>query len=212
MKDQDTQPRMNKVDSTHPTDNYSYVSGESDNAREMAETKRRLEELEQKKKEIDDRKNTIAEREEKKEQLIRESQEVREFLVSSIKRISKEINDMRIEADKLENIRDCFQRDFDYLSKINPEEWHMEDDDFVPYLEKAMDGLAHCVDHCEQAVTHCSLMRHTNVLEEGTFSQGPLITSREFMLHLVKGFAFHLPLIVLFLIVFSIYSCSQPSM
>ncbi|WPX41767.1 hypothetical protein QET93_006635 [Akkermansia sp. N21116] len=175
---------------------------------DMEEAQRKLEELRRKKAEIDDYKRRMEEIAQKKARFIADQNELGDRMFSAVERIEQELGSLANEIKELEQIRLCFTKDLKVLGAIRPDDWGQDN------LEQQLTDAAEIMDHCEadynDAVDHCSHMRHTKVLTRSRkSSRRLLISSREFVTQFIQGFSFHLPLFILLVILYAIVSCGH---
>ncbi len=172
------------------------------------ENQRKLEELRRQKAELDERMRIKEEFLQKKTLFSSSQNELGDRMYAALERIDQELESLNNELKELEQIRLCFAKDLKVLGALKAEDWTPQNID--QELAKAGEILDHCLSDYDDAVDHCSRMRHTKVLTRSRRSKRSLmISSREFITQFVQGFSFHLPLFILLVILYAIVSCGH---
>lgn len=175
---------------------------------DMEEAQRKLEELRSQKEELDAYKRRTEEIDRKKAEFIEDQNVVGERLFLATDKIEAELESMRSEMAELEQIRACFKKDLGLLGGIHADSWPQEA--VEQHLSRALDVLEACNEDYNDAVDHCLQMKHSKVLTRAKRKKtGMWIGLKDGWLQFQQGLAFHLPLVVLLVIVFLVYSCQR---
>lgn len=174
---------------------------------QIEDTKRRLERLELESRDLAARKQALEEANRKKEHFSLELNELGNKIYSRVKELDAEIEAMATECDQLKQMQDSFQNHLKLLTKLQPDAWTKDDffqryESAIPYIEKAE------MDY-EDATIHGGRLRYSKIFSK-TKNVAPRIAgnTRSYGEQMMNGFIFHLPLAIMFLIVWLIYHFS----
>lgn len=206
MNPSDYQYRKMSVDEDGRSSNRRGVDYEDD----MEEAQRKLEQLRAQKEELDAFKRRAEEIERRKAEFSEDQNELGEKMYLATDKIDSEIESMRTEIAELEQIRACFKKNLAALGGIHPDSWPQEV--VEQQLPRAFEVLENCSDDYNDAVDHCMQMKHCKVLTRTKRKKSSaMIGFKEGLLQFQQGLAFHLPLVVLLVVVYLIVSCHQTS-
>lgn len=155
---------------------------------EIARIQIQSEELERRKREIEEL--TV-----RKQSFLSQQIELAEKITNAITLITRDLAEIRQEADDLEQCRVCFASHLDKLDKINPENW--SGDNLAEKLDRSTMVLDIAADEYDQAAAHFEGTRSGAIFGRAS-KRGRVRTqsthASEFLHHLRNGFAFNLPL------------------
>ena len=100
-------------------------------------------------------------------------------------------------------------RSLKMLSTVRPDEWPIENTDNL--INQGQQVIDRCEEEFADAVQQCSRMQHTKVLTGVRRSSKVRISSREFMTQFLQGLSFHLPLLLIALIILFFIWIFSPS-
>ncbi|MEG2247636.1 MAG: hypothetical protein RSB88_01880 [Akkermansia sp.] len=187
-------------------DESGRLSGPSyEGADVMEEAQRHLEELRLQKKKIDEERKKIEDFEIKKSQFSESQEELGRRMADAVDRLEQEIASMNQEVMELDHMRLGFHKDLKFLGGIHCEEWTPDSIDMQ--LGRAAEVMDHCETDFDDAVEHCSHMKHCKVLTRTKKSRHVLLTFKEFTTQFLQGLSFHIPLFILLVILYLIVSC-----
>ena len=100
-------------------------------------------------------------------------------------------------------------RSLKMLSTVRPDEWPIENTDNL--ISQGQQVIDRCEEEFADAVQQCARMQHTKVLTGVRRSSKVRISSREFMTQFLQGLYFHLPLLLIALIILFFIWIFSPS-
>lgn len=114
-------------------------------------------------------------------------------------RIDAELASMDREYRELQEVRECFQQHLLVLSALHPKTWSTEGlterlNDALPKLDRAENDLNEAY-HLGKNMRHSQVFHHSLQEEESK-----LLSCKQMLAELARGFFFHLPLFLLLLI------------
>jgi len=189
IKIRSTQLEMSARPGSESGDDYDHKLKAAEEELERIQCQR--EELARKKQELEEltaRKRTF----------LSQQAELSEKLTSAVTLIDRELQEVRQEADDLEQCRVCFASHLDKLQKINPENWNREN--LAERLERSNMTLDIAVDEYDQAAAHFEHSRCGAIFGRASArkrAKTHAAQSSDFMLNLRNGLAFNLPVCVL---------------
>lgn len=132
--------------------------------------------------------------------------EVGQRLHNALRRIAREMDSMNREHDEMQQVCECFQRHLQILSSLQPQQWAPETvkerlREAIPKLNRA-DNDFHEAYTCGREYKHTAIF-HNKPGEEEEKEQFGMKSIRE---ELLRGLAFHLPLFLLLLITWGVYT------
>jgi chromosome segregation ATPase len=158
-----------------------------------------LERIQSQREELARKKQELEELTARKRTFLSQQAELSEKLTSAITLIDRELQEVRQEADDLEQCRVCFASHLDKLQKINPESWTCEN--LAERLERSNMSLDIAVDEYDQAATHFENSRcgaiFGRVSTRKRAKAHAAAGTTEFMNNLRNGLAFNLPVYTL---------------
>ncbi len=158
-----------------------------------------LERIQGQREELARKKQELEELTARKRTFLSQQAEVSEKLTSAITLIDRELQEVRQEADDLEQCRVCFASHLDKLAKISPETWNREN--LAERLERSNMTLDIAVDEYDQAATHFETSRCGAIFGRGSTRKRAKARAAaggsEFMHQLRNGLAFNLPVYTL---------------
>lgn len=176
----------------------SHGRGADDYDRKLRDTQEELERNRMQLEELARKKQELEELTLRKRNFLSQQVELSEKLNTAITLIERSLNELRDEAQDLEECRSCFSVHLDKIQKINPESWSRET--MVDKLDRATVTIDLAADEYDQAAAHFEGSRSGAVF--GRASKRPGAHNRrhetgEFARNLLNGLAFNLPLLVL---------------
>lgn len=162
-----------------------------DTQEEMERNRLQLEELARKKQELEELTN-------RKRAFLSQQVEMTEKLTTAITMIERSLNEIREEADDLEQCRVCFSAHLDKIEKINPESWTR--DNLMEKLDRSTISVDLAADEYDQAASHFEGSRSGAIFGRASKRSGSSARrkeSSEFVVNLRNGLAFNLPILVL---------------
>lgn len=125
---------------------------------------------------------------------------------NAVRRISREMDSMEREHQEMAQVCDCFQRHLKILSGLQPQHWAPETvkerlREALPKLDRA-DNDFHEAYACGREYRHTTVFFQKPGEEEAKEQFGAKAIKEE----MLRGLAFHLPLFILLLITWAIYS------
>ena len=120
-------------------------------------------------------------------------------MVNAADLIGREVESLRQESNELEQIHMALTRSLKMLSTVRPDEWPIENTDNL--ISQGQQVIDRCEEEFADAVQQCARMQHTKVLTGVRRSSKVRISSREFMTQFLQGLSFHLPLLLIALII-----------
>lgn len=157
-----------------------------------------LERIQSQKEELARKKQELEELTARKRTFLSQQSELFEKFTSAVTLINRELEEIRQEAEDLEQCRACFAAHLDKIQKINPDSWNR--DNLAERLERANMIIDIAVDEYDQAAAHFEHSRCGSIF--GRASSGKRAKARmagggEFMQNLRNGLAFNLPVCLL---------------
>ena len=145
----------------------------------------------------------------RKARFMDQQNELGDRMVNAADLIGREVESLRQESNELEQIHMALTRSLKMLSTVRPDEWPIENTDNLISQGQQV------IDRCEEeefadAVQQCARMQHTKVLTGVRRSSKVRISSREFMTQFLQGLSFHLPLLLIALIILFFHLDFQP--
>ena len=126
-------------------------------------------------------------------------------LHNAIRRLEKELESMEREAGEVAQVSECLKRHLQILSAMQPQTWSTEG--FNERLREAMPKLERAANDFEEAYNGAPRYRHTQIFSHKPgleFRRGPDWASLR--TQLAEGFFFHLPLFLLLLLTWGVYT------
>lgn len=126
-------------------------------------------------------------------------------LHNAVRRLDRELESMDREQAEIAQINECLKRHLQILSSMRPQTWGT--DTFNERLNEAIPKLDRAINDFEEAYSGPSRYRHTEI-----FRYKPGIDERRgidwetFRSKAAQGFFFHLPLFILLLITWGVYT------
>lgn len=126
-------------------------------------------------------------------------------LHNAVRRLEKELGSMEQEQAEIAQINECLKRHLQILSAMQPQHWSSEG--FNNRLQEAMPKLERAINDFEEAYAGHTRYKHTEI-----FRYKPGVEERlginwgRIRTQLTDGFYFHLPLFLLLLIAWGIYT------
>lgn len=179
---------------------------------EQAERLRQQAELfEQQRMESETRSRELEENTLRKTNFNADLNEVGQRIHNAVRRISRDMDSMEREHQEMAQVCECFQRHLQILSSLQPQQWAPETvkerlREALPKLDRA-DNDFHEAYACGREYKHTNVF-HTKPGEEEPKEQFGMKHIKEEML---RGLAFHLPLFLLLLITWGIYTLATAS-
>lgn len=166
---------------------------------DMEQAQLRLEQLRREKEEVENSRRRLEEIHMRKARFMDQQNELGDRMVNAADLIGREVESLRQESNELEQIHMTLTRSLKMLSTVRPDEWPIEN------TENLVSQSQQVVDRCEEefadAVQQCARMQHTKVLTGVRRSSKVRISAREFMTQFLQGLSFHLPLLLIALII-----------
>ena len=134
----------------------------------------------------------------RKRTLLSQQAEFSEKLMSAVTLIDRELQEVRQEADDLEQCRVCFASHLEKLQKINPDSWNNEN--LAERLERSTMTLDIAVDEYDQAAAHFENSRCGAIFGRTSTrkrAKALVAGNTEFKQNLRNGLAFNLPVCTL---------------
>ena len=176
---------------------------------DMEQAQLRLEQLRREKEEVENSRRRLEEIHMRKARFMAQQNELGDRMVNAADLISREVESLRQESNELEQIHMALTRNLKMLSTVRPDEWPSEN------TENLINQSQQVVDRCEEefadAVQQCARMQHTKVLTGVRRSSKVRISAREFMTQFLQGLSFHLPLLLIALIILFFIWIFSPS-
>lgn len=200
-----SQPQYRRMDAAT---NYSPQADDQVDA-DMEQAQLRLEQLRKEKEEVETSRRRLEEAHLRKNRFMDIQNELGERMVNATELISQEVESLRQESNELEQIHLALTSSLKMLSTIRPDEWPIEN------TENLINQGQQVIDRCEgdfaDAVQQCARMQHTKVLTGVRRSSKVRISAREFMTQFLQGLSFHLPLLLIALIILFFIWIFSPS-
>lgn len=135
--------------------------------------------------------------------------EVGQRIHNALRRISREMDSMEREHSEMEQVCECFQRHLQILSSLQPQQWAPETvkerlREALPKLDRA-DNDFHEAYACGKEYRHTTIFYNKPGEEEQKEKFGMKVLQEE----LLRGLAFHLPLFLLLLITWGVYTIAN---
>ncbi len=166
---------------------------------DMEEAQIRLEQLRKQKEEVETSRRRLEEIHLRKTAFMDQQNDLGKRMASAKELLTREIESLRQESNELEQILMSLTRSLKSLSAVKPDEWPIE------HTENLIEQSGHTIDRCEEdfadAVQQCARMQHTKVLTGVRRTNRIRLTYREFITQFLQGLSFHLPLLLIALIV-----------
>ena len=190
-------------------DDYDRGSALSrDGGDDMEEAQRRLEELRRQKDELDATKRRMEEFSLKKHRFSESQNELGERMFVAVERIDNELESMKQEMNELEQIRLSFSKNLKVLGAFRTDDWNQDNLDMQ--MARGDELMEHCESDFNDAIEHCAHMKHCKVLSRtARRSRKVLLTSKEFTTQFLQGLSFHLPLCLILILLYLIFSCGS---
>jgi len=124
---------------------------------------------------------------------------------NSVRRLEKELESMDREQREIERICECFKRHLQILSALQPQNWSTEG--FQERLREALPKLDRAENDFHEAYMEGRKYQHTDTFLHKPGEEAPdRLSGKVLREHLLKGLAFHLPLFLLILLTWLIYT------
>lgn len=176
-----------------------HADNQDDSDMEQAQAQMRLAQLRREKEEVESSRKRMEENHMRKANFMHMQNELGIRMVNAMDMLAKEIESMRQESNDLEEIHMSLNHPLKMLSAIRPDEWPPENTDNL--IAQGQQVIDRCEADFADAVQQCSRMQHTKVLSSVRRSSRVRISSREFMTQFLQGLSFHLPLLLIALII-----------
>lgn len=192
---------------TTPTAQPTSIMHTPERMMQEAELLRQQAELfEQQRQESENRSRKLEEGTIRKTSFNADLNELGQRLHNASRRIAREIDSMERERQEMEQFYDCFQQHLQILSALQPQHWAPESikdhlREALPKLDRA-DNDFHEAYACGREFRHTQLFHH----KPGEQEAKPKFGMKTIRQEMLKGLAFHLPLFLLILISWGIYS------
>jgi DNA repair exonuclease SbcCD ATPase subunit len=153
-----------------------------------------LEQLQQQREQLERRKRELEELNKRKKAFIGSQAELIDKLTNTVTLIDRELFAMRKETEELEGARQCFAEHIATIDRLDPETWSGHN--VGENLELALAAIEEAENDYDLAVQHFTGMRSATIF--GARRKRAATRGRpEFLLNLVNGFAFNLPVVLL---------------
>lgn len=166
---------------------------------DMEQAQLRLEQLRKEKEEVENSRRRLEECHMRKARFMDQQNELGDRMVNAADLIGREVESLRQESNELEQIHMALTRSLKMLSTVRPDEWPIENTDNL--ISQGQQVIDRCEEEFADAVQQCARMQHTKVLTGVRRSSKVRISSREFMTQFLQGLSFHLPLLLIALII-----------
>ena len=166
---------------------------------DMEQAQLRLEQLRKEKEEVENSRRRLEECHMRKARFMDQQNELGDRMVNAADLIGREVESLRQESNELEQIHMALTRSLKMLSTVRPDEWPIENTDNL--ISQGQQVIDRCEEEFADAVQQCARMQHTKVR----------ISSREFMTQFLQGLSFHLPLLLIALIILFFIWIFSPS-
>ncbi len=124
---------------------------------------------------------------------------------NAVRRIERELESMSKEQQELEMVCDCFKHHLQILSALQPERWPSAN--IAEHLREAQLTLGRAENDFIEAYAYGRKYRHTDVLvNRPGESNTHRLTWTKLKEEMARGLAFHLPLFILILISWIVYT------
>ena len=167
---------------------------------DMEQAQLRLEQLRKEKEEVENSRRRLEECHMRKARFMDQQNELGDRMVNAAD---------RQESNELEQIHMALTRSLKMLSTVRPDEWPIENTDNL--ISQGQQVIDRCEEEFADAVQQCARMQHTKVLTGVRRSSKVRISSREFMTQFLQGLSFHLPLLLIALIILFFIWIFSPS-
>lgn len=184
---------MNEIPSYRPSDD------EAQEKSTQVQAQLRLAQLREEKEQIERAKLQEEANHQKQLQFIEKRNELSRQITESASKIPDEIDSMRAEIDELNSLFNDLKQTYKKLSNIKAEEWPSERIDSL--IEQYQPLLNECSEEFSDVVSRSSRMKHTKILSGVRRRSKIYISGKEFFTQFQQGLAFHLPLLLVALIV-----------
>ena len=164
----------------------------------MQAAEEELKRIQSQREELARKKQELEELTARKRTFLSQQAELSEKLTSAVTLIDRELQEVRQEADDLEQCRVCFASHLDKLQKINPESWTREN--LAERLERSNMTLDIAVDEYDQAASHFENSRCGAIFGRASSrkrARAHAAGNTEFRQNLRNGLAFNLPVYTL---------------
>lgn len=176
---------------------------------DMEQAQLRLEQLRKEKEEVESSRRRLEETHLRKARFMDQQNELGDRMVNAADLIGREVESLRLESNELEQIHMALTRSLKMLSTVRPDEWPIENTDNL--INQGQQVIDRCEEEFADAVQQCARMQHTKVLTGVRRSSKVRISSREFMTQFLQGLSFHLPLLLIALIILFFIWIFSPS-
>ena len=176
---------------------------------DMEQAQLRLEQLRKEKEEVENSRRRLEECHMRKARFMDQQNELGDRMVNAADLIGREVESLRQESNELEQIHMALTRSLKMLSTVRPDEWPIENTDNL--ISQGQQVIDRCEEEFADAVQQCARMQHTKVLTGVRRSSKVRISSREFMTQFLQGLSFHLPLLLIALIILFFIWIFSPS-
>ena len=176
---------------------------------DLEQAQLRLEQLRKEKEEVENSRRRLEECHMRKARFMDQQNELGDRMVNAADLIGREVESLRQESNELEQIHMALTRSLKMLSTVRPDEWPIENTDNL--ISQGQQVIDRCEEEFADAVQQCARMQHTKVLTGVLRSSKVRISSREFMTQFLQGLSFHLPLLLIALIILFFIWIFSPS-
>lgn len=203
MKPANTQYRRMDASPGYPSQEDDQVGSD------MEQAQLRLEQLRREKEAVETSRRRLEETHTRKARFMDQQNELGERMVNAVDLIAREVESLREESNELEQIHHNLTRSLKMLSTVRPDEWPVEHTDNL--VAQGQQVIDRCENEFADAVQQSARMQHTKVLTGARRSSKVRISAREFMTQFLQGLAFHLPLLLIALIIILFIWIFSPS-
>ena len=126
-------------------------------------------------------------------------------LHNAVRRIDKELESMEREQAEIVQINECLKRHLQILSSMRPQTWSTEG--FNERLNEAIPKLDRAINDFEEAYSGPARYRHTDIFHyKPGVEERQGIEWKKYRRKAAQGFFFHLPLFILLLVTWGVYT------
>lgn len=168
----------------------------------VADAQKQLEYLHEKKRQIDEQRLELEKLRQRKEDFLNYQVEVAEKISQANQDIDRFVSKMKEELRDLSETRQSFKKGLSRIEKINPEAWSREKQ--AEHLDAAIEIVAEAEKEFEEAANYFSEGVTNKIFRRASERQSS--APQDFRRNVVNGFAFNLPIIILALLAFVIFS------
>ncbi len=194
---------MNEIPSYRPNDDEAQENSTH------VQAQLRLAQLREEKEQIERAKLQEEANHQKQLQFIEKRNELSRLITEAASKIPDEIDSMHAEINELNSLFNDLKQTYKKLSTIKAEDWPSERIDSL--IEQYQPLLNDCSEEFSDVVSRNSRMKHTKILNGVRRRSKIYISGKEFFTQFQQGLAFHLPLLLVALIVLFIIWLITPT-